>query len=318
MLTNRPHDLSSFQRFFDAAQRTIDHFYQHYALEKALLRSHWRGFLFAICFQYVHILATNVVYYLHEPQTRLYDLGFSVIPPLTPQQQIISEYLFFCLLTFVVCFMLSPFFVAYTRPKYTVIMLSRFVRVLVVAQTLRMLSFLSTILPAPNYHCQPDSTEYAPPRTLRRILLRADAFKGCGDLIFSSHTMFVVLFTLTYVKYGELTWLKKLLAVYVFTFGALVAAARKHYSIDIVLAIYTVPLLWTVLDHYFPDVTPQTIANITAKSTHKPSNPSLSANSTISLSMTTLAVTTACTTVSCTETTCSNGLGDADCDSEVV
>jgi len=260
MLTNRSYDLS-FQALLDVAQRRIDHFYQHWALEKALFWSHWRGFFFAVVFQYIHILATNVVYYLHEPQTRLYDLGFSVIPPLTPKQQIVSEVLFFCLLTFVIGFMLSPFFRVYQRPKYTVIMLSRFVRVLVVAQTLRMLSFLSTILPAPNYHCQPDSTEYAPPRTLWRILLRADAFKGCGDLIFSSHTMFVVLFTLTYVKYGEIPWLKKLLAVYVFTFGILVAAARKHYSIDIVLAIYTVPLLWTVFDHYFPDVTPSIIPN---------------------------------------------------------
>ena len=34
-------------------------------------------------------------------------------------------------------------------------------------------------------------------------------------------------------------------------------AARKHYSLDVLVALYTVPMLWIVYDRYYPDTLPR-------------------------------------------------------------
>jgi len=83
--------------------------------------------------------------------------------------------------------------------------------------------------------------------------MRSDAFYGCGDLCFSSHTIFVMVFTLIYTQYGDNRMLKYFMWLLVLGFGLLIIAARKHYSIDVVVAFYTVPLLWVVYDHFWPD-----------------------------------------------------------------
>jgi hypothetical protein len=142
---------------------------------------------------------------------------------------------------------------AWTPRRYTALMLTRFGSVLVCAQTLRIISFLVTILPGPNYHCRPGSAAYDPPTSLRDIFWRQDAFFGCGDLVFSSHTIFVTLCTLTYTQYGRSTPLKVVSWIVCFLFGLIVIAARKHYSLDIVVALYTVPLLWIAHNFFFSD-----------------------------------------------------------------
>jgi len=142
-------------------------------------------------------------------------------------------------------------------PVYLVHILSRFFGVLVFAQTLRIICFLVTSLPGPNYHCRPFSPYYDPPTTLREILFRSDAFFSCGDLVFSSHTTFIIMCALTYWKYGRVWRFKQVFIGLVIGFGLLVISARKHYSLDVVIAFYVVPLIWIVYDSYYPDVYPK-------------------------------------------------------------
>ena len=70
----------------------------------------------------------------------------------------------------------------------------------------------------------------------------------------------MLLCALSYTKYGDSPALKKVYWAAVVLFGMLVVAARKHYTLDIVVAWYTVPLLWLAYDTCFPDRLPPEIA----------------------------------------------------------
>lgn len=186
----------------------------------------------------MHLVATNVAYYMHIPREPLHDLGFAILPALTPVQQIASEWVFWLILASTIAFALSPFVVCYSRPIYTVQMLARFLAVCMYAQALRIVTFLVTSLPSPNYHCRPEAPDYAPPRTLYSILnpLEKDPYRGCGDLVFSSHTIFVMLCVMTFIKYAP--WLPKKYPISLaFVFAILVVMARKHYTLDVVVAL---------------------------------------------------------------------------------
>lgn len=113
-------------------------------------------------------------------------------------------------------------------PQFTFLMLVRFTKVLVVTQTLRCIAFLSTSLPGPNYHCRPGAPDYLPPTGWFEIFARQDAFKGCGDLVFSSHTIFLVLCALVIHKYGKNQNLKRVIWALVGVFAMFCVAARKH------------------------------------------------------------------------------------------
>jgi len=219
--------------------------------------------LIGAIFQYVHSVATNVAYYMHVPREPLADLGFSLIPALSRRDQVVSEILFFILVGCTIIFAVSPFFVPHdarvplAKRRFTTVMIARFLGVCVLAQTLRIITFLVTTLPGPNYHCRPDAPDYNPPRDLYDIFTRHDPFTHCGDLVFSSHTIFVTLCALTWHQYGRmLNWRKITMWVVVVIFGGLVVAARKHYSLDVVVALYTVPLLWIAYDRFIPDKLP--------------------------------------------------------------
>jgi len=58
------------------------------------------------------------------------------------------------------------------------------------------------------------------------------------------------------LRYCPFKWVRRVVWLLVFFFGLLVVAARKHYSLDIMVAWYTVPLIWIAYDHYFPDKLP--------------------------------------------------------------
>jgi membrane-associated phospholipid phosphatase len=201
---------------------------------------------------------------MHIPREPLADLGFTLLPALTPEHQVISEILFFGLFGSTILFMVVwPWFdiskrhQPITKRLHVVIMLARALGVCAFAQTLRIVCFLVTSLPGPNYHCRPNSKAYDPPRGLYDIFVRQDPFTHCGDLVFSSHTIFVMLCVLIWRKYGG--WQPiyyYVLYIFVAIFGCAVVAARKHYTLDVVVAMYTVPLLWIAYDQQFPDKYP--------------------------------------------------------------
>lgn len=121
-----------------------------------------------------------------------------------------------------------------------------------VCQALRILSFTSTQLPGPSYHCRGGEPTAVRPWVSHWsehlvVDVSRQLSKSCGDLIFSSHTTFVVLGVMTYLEFGS----HRLLKVAAVASGALISvliiASRKHYTVDVVIAWYVVPLVFKAL-----------------------------------------------------------------------
>jgi hypothetical protein len=143
---------------------------------------------------------------------------------------------------------LSPFLQPAPR-FHTVAALSRMLAVVAACQLCRVASFTVTQLPAPAPHCRlgAPSATLPPLRGVADVLLvnvARQVNRGCGDLIFSSHMTFVMTMALTYGRYGS--WAPaKGFAWGVCALNALViVASRKHYTVDVVVALFTVPLVW--------------------------------------------------------------------------
>ncbi|KAG8084993.1 hypothetical protein GUJ93_ZPchr0010g10806 [Zizania palustris] len=113
----------------------------------------------------------------------------------------ISETLFtFIFLSFVL-WTFHPF-ILQTKRFYTVLIWRRVLSFLCASQFLRIVTFYSTQLPGPNYHCREGSplARLPPPQNVAEVLLinfPRGVIYGCGDLIFSSHMIFTLV-------YGEL------------------------------------------------------------------------------------------------------------------
>ena len=263
----------------------------HVLQEIYLLKIKFPVLLLCFIFQYFHLVSTNVAYFLHIPREPLWDLGFALLPITT---NYMNRCFYYLIIIFTFFFMLSPFYYTSTYYKsskqknntsilsnnsnkmlkwllakspankyhsYTLIMLTRFACTGVLAQCLRIITFLVTTLPGPSAHCRPDSPYYNPPTTLSDILFHRTSFmNGCGDLVFSSHCLLVVLCSLTYSHYGRSHLIKALLWSATFLHGITLVASREHYMLDVFIAWYTVPLVWVAYETYFPDKIPELFA----------------------------------------------------------
>ncbi|OEL27944.1 Phosphatidylinositol:ceramide inositolphosphotransferase [Dichanthelium oligosanthes] len=131
------------------------------------------------------------------------------------------------------------------------------------SQFLRIITFYSTQLPGPNYHCREGSklAILPPPNNALEVLLinfpRGVLF-GCGDLIFSSHMIFTLVFVRTYHKYGSNRLIKLLAWLMAIIQSLLIIASRKHYSVDVVVAWYTVNLVVFFVDKKLPEMPDRT------------------------------------------------------------
>lgn len=174
--------------------------------ELNLLLENWKYLLAGLIFQYIHGLAARGVHYLHRPGPTLQDVGFFLLPELGPDKAYISETVFtFVFLSFVL-WTFHPF-IFKAKKIYTVLLWCRVLAFLVASQSLRIITFYSTQLPGPNYHCREGSKLARLPRpdSAFEVLLinfPRGVIYGCGDLIFSSHMIFTLVFVLTYQKYG--------------------------------------------------------------------------------------------------------------------
>ncbi|RLN29762.1 hypothetical protein C2845_PM05G36140 [Panicum miliaceum] len=81
---------------------------------------------------------------------------------------------------------------------------------------------------------------------------------GCGDLIFSSHMIFTLVFVRTYHKYGSKRFIKFLAWLMAIIQSLLIIASRKHYSVDVVVAWYTVNLVVFFVDNKLPEMPDRT------------------------------------------------------------
>ncbi|GLT89494.1 hypothetical protein SLE2022_074730 [Rubroshorea leprosula] len=223
-----------------------------------LLVENWKYLLAGLFFQYIHGLAARGVHYLHRPGPVLQDLGFILLPELGKDKAYISETLFtFVFLSFVL-WTFHPFIVK-SKKIYTVLVWCRVLAFLVASQILRIITFYSTQLPGPNYHCREGSklARLPPPDSALEVLLinfPRGIIYGCGDLIFSSHMIFTLVFVRTYQKYGTRRFIKQLAWLIAIIQSFLIVASRKHYTVDIVVAWYTVNLVVFFIDHKLPEL----------------------------------------------------------------
>ncbi|KAF7825598.1 phosphatidylinositol:ceramide inositolphosphotransferase 1-like [Senna tora] len=223
-----------------------------------LLAENWKYLLSGLIFQYIHGLAARGVHYLHRPGPTLQDVGFFLLPELGQDKAYISETLFtFIFLSFVL-WTFHPFILK-CKKIYTVLIWCRVLAFLVASQALRIITFYSTQLPGPNYHCREGSslaTLPAPKSALEVLLINfpRGVIYGCGDLIFSSHMIFTLVFVLTYHRYGTRRCIKQLGWFLAVAQSLLIVASRKHYTVDVVVAWYTVNLVVFFVEKKLPEL----------------------------------------------------------------
>lgn len=223
-----------------------------------LLAENWKYILTGLICQYIHGLAARGVHYLHRPGPTLQDAGFFLLPELGQDKGYISETLFTCVFLSFVLWTFHPF-ICKSKKIYTVLIWCRVLAFLVASQTLRIITFYSTQLPGPNYHCREGSklARLPRPESVLEVLLinfpRGVVF-GCGDLIFSSHMIFILVFVLTYQKYGTQRFIKQLGWLIAVIQSLLIIASRKHYTVDVVVAWYTVNLVVFFIDKKLPEL----------------------------------------------------------------
>uniref|UniRef100_A0A0V0I7W7 Putative phosphatidylinositol:ceramide inositolphosphotransferase 1-like n=1 Tax=Solanum chacoense TaxID=4108 RepID=A0A0V0I7W7_SOLCH len=229
-----------------------------------LLAENWKYILGGLIFQYIHGLGARGVHYLHRPGPTLQDAGYFLLPELGSDNAYISETVFTTIFLSFVLWTFHPF-IFKTKKIYTVLIWCRVLAFLVACQFLRMLTFYSTQLPGPNYHCREGSKLATLPRpdsVLEVLLLNfpRGLLYGCGDLIFSSHMIFSLVFVRTYQKYGTRRFIKQCAWIAVIAQSFLIVASRKHYTVDVVVAWYTVNLVVFFVDEKLPELPDRTSA----------------------------------------------------------
>lgn len=223
-----------------------------------LLAENWKYLLGGVIFQYIHGVAARSVHYIHRPGPTLQDAGFFLLPELGRDKAYISETLFTSIFISFVLWTFHPFILKSKR-IYTVLVWCRVLAFLSLSQLLRIISFYSTQLPGPNYHCREGSklATLPPPESVFEVFIinfPHGVLYGCGDLIFSSHMIFTLVFIRTYHKYGTKRWIKQLAWLLAVVQSLLIIASRKHYSVDVVVAWYTVNLVVFFVDKKLPEM----------------------------------------------------------------
>lgn len=229
------------------------------SIEWPLLRARWKVIALCLVFQYVHGIFTQLVFRLHEPASvPLKDTGFSLTPELGPEYFWVSEMLFTLLFGSFLLWSVSPFF-AERKTFYSIVLYKRLLVHLVCCQALRIASFMSTILPGPAHHCrasESSSRRSWPQHWWQHLIVDVQRQSGhsCGDLIFSSHTTFILSFVLAYHYYGRRTAAKVCAWLLASVLSVLIICSRKHYTVDVVVAWYTVPLVFVMLERRWTTV----------------------------------------------------------------
>lgn len=262
--------------------RTREQVVLHFLMELQMLKRDSALIIFGIFYQWFHSAATNLAYYYHAQLTAaqrvpLQDAMFAALPTLNGAWWMASEYLVYGMIITTVALIVSILFIRWNaphrRPLYCIPILRRMLITLVAAQTLRIISFMITTLPGASRQCLYDVPEdmersemmegpahdrgnpegWAPPKDWSDILWRVDATNGCGDLMFSSHTIFTCLFICIVFRYFNWSILKwSMVATQLFAIP-FILAAHKHYSVDVFTALYVTPLLFYFFTKQLPD-----------------------------------------------------------------
>lgn len=282
--TNNNSNISSstYQRNYAFVLRSRENIIIHFLMEAKMLRTDLLFILFATFYQFFHSAVTNVAYLQHAHlsaanRVPLRDVAFDVLPALDGEYWIVSEYIAYAIVGTAISCIVGTLVVKWNaphgRPIYAIQINRRMGMVWIVCMTLRMISFLVTTLPGASRQCRyalpagltseemlngpaPDEGNpvgWAPPTDLHDVLFRVDASNGCGDLMFSSHTIYTMTFVCVVYKYFNFKWLKRLMVLLQIAIVPFILAARKHYTVDVFTALYVTPLVFEILWTRFPD-----------------------------------------------------------------
>ncbi|KAK1354640.1 Plant inositol phosphorylceramide synthase [Heracleum sosnowskyi] len=225
--------------------------------EISLLIENWKYVLAGLLGQYMHGVAARGVHFIHRPGPVLQDTGFFLLRELGKERAYVSETVFTVIFLSFFLWTFHPF-IFKSKKIYTVLIWCRVLAFLCGCQTLRILTFYSTQLPGPNYHCREGSRFATLPRPNHImeyfIVIPRGMLYGCGDLIFSSHMIFSLVFVRTYQKYGTKRFIKQCAWLTAVIQSLLIIASRKHYTVDVVVAWYTVNLVVYYIDSKLPEL----------------------------------------------------------------
>jgi sphingomyelin synthase-related protein 1 len=205
----------------------------------------------------------SVVFFLHPvhapspPHPTRHSRKHNTLPQTTQihKQELdlhwVSEAVFYTLFASVILWTFSPFVTR--RPTFTTAgLFAAALPAFVLCQALRIASFMSTWLPGPAPHCRagvPTDRLAYPAHWWGWVAVNVvrQSSMSCGDLIFSSHLIYVLGLTLVYTIWGSWKAIKAAAWAAAATISLLIIASRKHYSVDVVVAWYTVPLVFHAL-----------------------------------------------------------------------
>tara|TARA_B100000524_G_scaffold339890_1_gene232531 strand:- start:132 stop:974 length:843 start_codon:yes stop_codon:yes gene_type:complete len=242
----------------------IKNFIDKFKIEIDIFYDNIRLIIFFI-FVLLYIASTigrNLAYYRSIQQPRLKDLGFEIIPELPNNLKFISEVINITNLVIGVLITFSPLYFKPMKNSLSLILIAiRLMTILGIGHLIRIFMYLSTSLPSPADHCQPGSDNYNPPTSLVKVFTRFSSFKdlNCGDLIFSGHMFQSISFTTVSCVYSYRIFkilFSKIISIIQILLSLLqsyfIIAARNHYSIDIIVAIYVSATLWYISFIKFP------------------------------------------------------------------
>ena len=234
--------------------------------ELALLQrpQFWPTLLGCAAMQYIHGIAGQAALYMHQPAPALSDLGFKMVKEWSQGMWWFSELVTVTQFLSFALFLAWPLAAASPRAQPSIVALRRAMVTVAICQLLRALSFSVTQLPAPGRQCQPGVAEPVPwPVTWLdwlKVDVKRQASQGCGDLIFSSHVTFGLTFTLAiwhYASRGRVdAAFRAIMSVCLVAQCLGIIGARKHYTVDVVVALYVVPLVWEALLRRMADPPP--------------------------------------------------------------
>lgn len=234
-------------------------------IEVSLFGFYWPWALVLGLAAWFHSIMTNLVFYLYNvenvwQQPPLFDLGQHLFAGPSSEDATSALRLlgYYGVLVTGVFTLVQPFWATFAVSRDRDGAPVRFCAnhalkkasmVYAVGSVLRCLSFLATVLPAPASYCQAPANggTYNParaPHTAAEVVTRFDLEFGCGDLIFSGHVFTLSL--LLYITQRWSMWVGQKVICWLFYPLLLyfTIVDDKHYSVDVVIAVYITPLLW--------------------------------------------------------------------------
>ena len=133
-----------------------------------------------------------------------------------------------------------------TMPMPVMIILKRMAMAGMVVIPLRCVTFLVTLVPPPAPYCQ---NAWSPPTSLEAIFNPFQSPRtGCGDQMFSGHTLHATLMMLVVWRYFPHHRLLPFVALAsVLLLGFFLIVFQAHYTSDVIAAFYVTVLAWAVL-----------------------------------------------------------------------